>query len=423
MDKLLIQGGTPLKGTIRVSGSKNGTLPLMAAAILCHEKVTLRNVPNLTDVRHMGSALEYAGMKTEFLDSTITVETADPSKIHIPYEVSQMMRASIAFIGPLLAKRGKAEVSLPGGCVIGTRPVDLHLKGLSALGVDIRITRGIISAKAGSMKGAHIYLGGSHGSSVLATANVMMAASKAEGRTVIEHAACEPEIVELSLFLKELGVHIEGAGSHCLIVEGVKEYEEKEIDFTVLPDRIEAGTLMAMGSLPGSELTIQNAPRLHLGAVADKLESADVTFEWQAGSCKVIPPSSFRSVDVTTLPYPGFPTDLQAQMMAVLSTASENSTITEKVYPDRFMHIGEFNRMGARIRKEGNTAFITGVDSLSGTRVRASDLRASAGLLIAGLMADNETEVLDIHHLDRGYDNLDKKLNSVGACIERMKDV
>ena len=269
----------------------------------------------------------------------------------------------------------------------------------------------------------NVYLGGNYGSSVLATANVMMAASRAEGRTVIEHAACEPEIVELSLFLKELGVNIEGAGSHCLIIEGVREYEEKEIEFTVIPDRIEAGTLMILGSLPGNDLIIENVPRLHLGSVVDKLESANVRFAWKPGSCRVIPPDSFRSVDVTTLPYPGFPTDLQAQMMAVLSTASENSTITEKVYTDRWMHIGEFNRMGASIRKEGNTAFITGVKSLSGTQVRASDLRASAALVIAGLMADNETEVLDIHHLDRGYDNLEKKLCSVGASIERVEDV
>lgn len=423
MGRLIIKGGTPLAGTIRVSGSKNATLPLMAAAILCHRNVTLRNVPDLTDVNHMGDALSYAGMKTGFADGIITVKTEDPSRVHIPYEVSRMMRASIVFLGPLLASRGKAEVALPGGCAIGPRPVDLHLKGLSALGADISISRGVIRAEAGKLTGAHIYLGGNYGSSVLATANVLMAASRAKGETVIEHAACEPEIVELSLFLRELGVRIEGAGSHCIIVEGVDEYEDKEIEFTVIPDRVEAGTLMILGALPGNDLTIENVPRLHLGAVVDKLEQARVRFEWEPGTCRIIPPDSFKSVDVTTLPFPGFPTDLQAQMMAVLSTASENSTITEKVYPDRWMHIGEFNRMGASIRKEGNTAFITGVDSLSGTQVRASDLRASAALLIAGLMAEDETEVLDIHHLDRGYDNLEKKLNTAGASIERIEDV
>jgi UDP-N-acetylglucosamine 1-carboxyvinyltransferase len=423
MSKLVIKGGTPLKGTVRISGSKNGTLPLMAAAILAHKKVVLRNTPDLTDIRHMGNALKYVGMNAEFAPDTITIQTEDPSKVEIPYEVSQMMRASIAFLGPLLAKRKHAKVALPGGCIIGPRPVDLHLKGLAALGADIKIEHGFIKAEAKKLKGAHIYLGGNYGSSVLATANVMMAASAAEGVTIIEHAACEPEIVELGLFLKELGVVIEGEGSHCLKITGIPEYDEKEIEFTVVPDRIEAGTFLVIGSMPGNELEIENLPRLHLGAAVDKLEQADVTFTWGPGSCKIHAPSSIRCVDITTLPYPGFPTDLQAQMMAVLSTAAENSTITEKVYPDRFMHIGELNRMGAIIRKEGNTAFITGVDELSGTQVRASDLRASAAMVIAGLMADYETEIFDIHHLDRGYDNLEKKLISVGAEIERVEDV
>jgi len=423
MEKLVVKGGTPLEGTVKVSGSKNAVLPLMAAAILAPGRVTLRNVPDLTDVRYMAEALRCAGMEAEREGGTLVVRTVDESKVEIPYAVSRTMRASVVLLGPLLAARGRARVALPGGCVIGPRPVDLHLKGLQALGVEISIEHGNITARAGRMKGAYIYLGGNYGSSVLATANVMMAASRAEGTTVIEHAACEPEIVELALFLKEIGVPVKGAGSHCVIVEGVKEYAVKDIDFTVIPDRIEAGTFLIIGSLPGNRLQVENVPRLHLGAVVDKLESAGVRFEWGPGSCRVVPPASFRAVDVTTLPYPGFPTDLQAQMTAVLTTAAGNSTVTEKVYPDRFIHIGEFNRMGARIRKEGNTAFITGVEALSGTQVRASDLRASAALLIAGLMADNETEVMDVHHLDRGYDNIEKKLNAVGAVIERVEDV
>jgi UDP-N-acetylglucosamine 1-carboxyvinyltransferase len=268
-----------------------------------------------------------------------------------------------------------------------------------------------------------VYLGGNFGSSVLATANVMMAAAAADGQTVIEHAACEPEITELALFLRELGVRIEGAGSHCIIIEGVPEFREDDIEFTVLPDRIEAGTYMIMGAAGGNELTLENVPRLHLGCVTDKLESMGVQFEWEPGRCRVIAPDRISPADITTLPYPGFPTDLQAQIMTLLTVASNNSTITEKVYPERFIHVGELNRMGARIRKEGPTAFIAAVDSLSGTQVRASDLRASAALVLAGLMADGQTEVLDIQHLDRGYDNIDEKLRGAGAQIERADRV
>lgn len=423
MDKLKIQGGISLKGTVRISGSKNSTLPLMSASILSDKQVKLRNVPALSDIHHMAEALRYAGKNVVFNKSTLTITTSDPAKHEIPYAISRKMRASISLLGPLLAKRGKAKVALPGGCIIGTRPIDLHLKGLHALGVQIDIQHGFIIAEAKYLKGTRIYLGGNFGSSVLATTNILIAASVAQGQTVIEHAACEPEIVELSLFLKELGVTIKGAGSHCITIEGVDRLEEKDIDFTVIPDRIEAGTYMIAGSIAGNRLQLENVPRLHLGALIDKLESIGVRFKWDPGSCEVIPPDEIIPVNVTTLPYPGFPTDLQAQITAFLSTASKNSTVTEKVYPERFIHIGELNRMGANIHKEGNTAFITGVKSLSGTQVRASDLRASAALVIAGLMAEGETVISDIYHLDRGYDNMEKKLNKVGAKIERVEDV
>ncbi len=423
MGSIIINGGRKLEGTIPVSGSKNGTLPLMAACILTGGKVTLVNAPNLSDIRHMGDALRYAGMKVEFTGNRMVIHEEDSSAVEVPYEVAQTMRASIAFIGPLLARRKKAKVALPGGCIIGPRPIDLHLKGLKALGADIRIEHGFVIAEADRLTGGHVYLGGNYGSSVLATANIMMAAAAAHGQSVIEHAACEPEIVELALFLKELGVEVEGAGSHCMIIKGVPELPDDDIEFTVIPDRIEAGTYMIMGAVPGFDLTVEHVPRLHLGCVIDKLESAGVGFEWSPGSCRIIPPDEIQPVDVTTLPYPGFPTDLQAQLTTILATASKNSTITEKVYPERFMHVGELNRMGARIRKEGNTAFINGVEKLSGTAVRASDLRASAALVLAGLIADGETEVHDIHHLDRGYADMDGKLRGVGALIERKDNV
>ena len=422
MDKLLITGGSSLKGTIQVSGSKNGTLPLMSAAILSHKKVTLRNVPDLTDVRHMGDALTYAGMETEFTDEKITVTTADPSKVDIPYEVSQMMRASIAFLGPLLAKRGKADVALPGGCIIGTRPVDLHLKGLSALGADISITRGTISAKADNLKGAHVYLGGNYGSSVLATANVMMAASRAEGRTVIEHAACEPEIVELSLFLKELGVNIEGAGSHCLIIEGVREYEEKEIEFTVIPDRIEAGTYMCAAAITNSEVTINKIRPDHLEAVTSKLEQMGFGIEVHENSLTVKPAKKIKAVDIITQEYPAFPTDMQAQFLALCTQANGVSMIEERLFENRFMHVSELQRLGADIKLKGNSATVLGKMDLVGADVMATDLRASSALVLAAMVAEGTTDVHRIYHLDRGYVELEKKLQKLGAKIKRLKE-
>jgi UDP-N-acetylglucosamine 1-carboxyvinyltransferase len=353
-------------------------------------------------------------------DGAIEVETVDSEPCTATYESVSQMRASICTLGPLLARRKRARVAMPGGCQIGIRPVDLHLKGLEALGARIDVTHGYIEVEASELRGATVYLGGPFGSTVLGTANVLMAAVFAKGVTVIEAAACEPEIVDLAHFLNKLGARVRGIGTPRLVIEGVSELGGAE--HTIIPDRIEAGTFLIAGAITRGDVVVRGAQLDCLGAVTDVLKRAGLYIASDGSSIRVTTNGVFQPVDVTTLPYPGFPTDLQAQIMALLSLADGISVVTEKIYPDRFIHVAELARMGARIRKEGPSAIISGVKKLSGAPVVASDLRASAGLLLAGLVATGTTEVRCIHHLDRGYERIEERLGALGALIQRVPE-
>ncbi|RKY18115.1 MAG: UDP-N-acetylglucosamine 1-carboxyvinyltransferase [Planctomycetota bacterium] len=420
MDKFVIEGGHPLSGTVEISGSKNAALPLMAAALMAARPCVVRNVPSLSDVRTMTGVLRELGMDADYdpASRTFTASVRDTSRCTAPYSLVKKMRASISVLGPLVAARGYAKVSYPGGCAIGTRPIDLHLKGLSALGVRFKIEHGYIIARAERLKGAEIYLGGHYGSSVLATANVMCAAALAEGETVISHAAAEPEIVDLAGFLNAMGASVEGAGSTRVVVRGVSSLSGA--DYSVIPDRIEAATFLIAAAMTRSPLTVKGAVYAHLNAVIDKLQEVGVGILRTDAGLEVVPSERMRPVEITTLPYPGFPTDVQAQMMALLALVRGTSFVTERIFPDRFMHVAELNRLGADIRRAGPTAVINGVSRLSGAHVMASDLRASAALVLAGLVAEGTTEVLRIYHIDRGYERIEEKLNLLGARIKRL---
>jgi len=421
MEKLVIEGGHRLKGRVTISGSKNASLPMMAAVILANEPCTIRNAPHLTDIRTMGEILGALGVKCEQSeDGSLACGVVDSSEVTAPYEMVSRMRASVCVLGPLLARRKKARVSLPGGCVIGLRPIDLHIKGLQSLGAKVYVEHGYVIAEADRLKGTDIYLGGAFGSSVTGTANVMMAATLAEGRTCIENAACEPEVQDLAHFLNAMGARISGIGTPRLVIEGVKELGGCE--YEVLPDRIEAGTFLVAGAITQGDLRLLNTRLDHLHAVVDKLRQIGVTVYQENGEVRVTASHRPAAADVTTLPYPGFPTDLQAQFMALLSIGDGISVVTEKIYPDRFMHVAELNRMAADIRKEGATSIIIGVPELSGAQVMASDLRASAALVLAGLVAKGTTEVRRVYHIDRGYEKIEEKLCAVGAKITRMPD-
>ncbi len=419
MERLVIQGGRTLRGTVSVSGSKNASLPILAAALLTDELCVLEGVPPLRDVATMIRILRNLGVKVVQEGGRVTIDPSGYAGTEAPYRLVSTMRASFCVLGPLLGKKHRARVSLPGGCVIGPRPVDLHLKGLKALGARLKIEGGYVLAQTRELRGTTIYLGGAYGSSVLGTANVMMAACLAKGRTLIENAACEPELVDLGSVLMKMGAKIQGQGTPVIAVEGVRRLH----GFThrVIPDRIEAGTLLLAAAVTGSELTVQGARAEHLGAVLDKLKEAGLSVLAREGSVHVKPRRTFRPVDVTTLPYPGFPTDMQAQMMTLMCETPGISVITEKIYPDRFMHVAELARMGAQIKLEGASAIVQGIKRLNGAPVMASDLRASAALVLAGLSAKGKTQVARIYHLDRGYDRIDVKLNHLGAEIRREK--
>ncbi|MCM8830793.1 MAG: UDP-N-acetylglucosamine 1-carboxyvinyltransferase [Candidatus Omnitrophica bacterium] len=418
MDKFVIYKST-LSGTVKISGSKNAVLPIMAASLLTDEECRLNNVPDITDIRTMIKILEVLGKQIIFEGKTLIIRSTKKEGVVAPYRLVRTMRASFCCLGPLIAKRKKAKVSLPGGCVIGVRPVDLHIKGLRELGAEIIIEKGYCIAKAKNLQGKHIYLGGAFGSSVLATANVMMAASLAKGETIIEYAACEPEIEALGNFLKKMGAKISGEGTPIIKIEGVKNLRGCEFD--IIPDRIEAGTFIAASLITRSPLEIKDVQPLHLTSVIEisKKIGADVVIK--NNSIFIKPKSSYKPVNIVTLPYPGFPTDLQAQFMAVLSLVKGVSLITEKIYPDRFMHVAELNRMGANIHRSGPYAVVEGVEKLYGAEVMASDLRASAALVIAGLAAENKTEVLRVYHIERGYECIEEKLKQLGAKISREK--
>ena len=410
-----------LKGAVAVSGSKNASLPILAASILADGPSTLRGVPELADIGAMGELMGDLGVRVSRQgDGAIRSVVEDESLGHAEYRRVRKMRASICVLGPLLAKRRQARVAMPGGCAIGSRPVDLHLRGLRALGAHIELQDGDILAKADRLAGAEIFLGGPFGSSVLGTANILMAAVLAKGRTVIESAACEPEIVDLADYLNEMGARVTGAGSPRVVVEGVDQLHGAE--HQVIPDRIEAGTFMIASAMSNGEVALSNVRLSHMMAVVDKLREIGAGIEPHNGQVIVYSARHLRPADVTTQPYPGFPTDLQAQILSLLCLADGNSAVTEKIFPDRFLHVAELLRMGADIRREGPTAIVTGVRQLIGAPVMASDLRASAALVLAALVARGQTVIRRVYHIDRGYETIENKLRALGADIQRAAE-
>ncbi len=417
MDSFLIEGGVPLHGEVRIGGSKNAVLPILAATLLTADTCVIRRVPNLSDVEFMVKILRSLGAEVTAGEGTLTIR-AGAIRGFGDYDLIRKMRGSICILGPLLARLRQATVSLPGGCVIGTRPIDLHLKGLEALGATITIDSGYVRCETAQLLGNLVFLGGRAGPTVLGTANILMAATLAEGVTVLESAACEPEVVDLANFLIAMGAKIQGIGSPTLTITGVKELHGAEHE--VIPDRIEAGTFACAAAATGGEVTLRGARLDHLGAVLDKLREAGVTLDRSSGALTIRGPHHLRPVDVTTMPYSGFPTDMQAQLMALLCLAPGTSILTERIFESRFMHAAELMRLGADIAIEGPSAIVKGGRPLSGAPVMASDLRASAALVIAGLCARGSTQVHRIYHLDRGYERMEEKLGKLGARIARV---
>ncbi|MGA2172785.1 MAG: UDP-N-acetylglucosamine 1-carboxyvinyltransferase [Sedimentisphaerales bacterium] len=422
MDLFRIEGPVRLSGAVAVNGSKNASLPIMAAAILAPGKSVLKGAPQLSDISVFSQLLTDIGCKVDRdAASSITIDSTNIGKPVGEYDIVRKMRAGICILGPLLARCGRAEVSMPGGCAIGYRPVDIHLRGLRELGAQIRLENGYITADATrGLRGNEIFLGGPFGSTVLGTANILMAATLAKGTTVIESAACEPEITDLANCLNKMGAKITGIGSPRLVIEGVKQL--RPFEYEVIPDRIEAGTFMVAAAITKGCLHIHNCRLADLMAVAALLRSIGVTVEAENSGCIVACSGPVKPADITTQPYPGFPTDLQAQFMALLAMAEGNSIVIEKIFPDRFMHVAELARMAADLRKEGSTVIISGVKKLIAAPVMASDLRASAALVLAGLAAEGTTVINRVYHIDRGYEKIEERLNPVGAKITREGD-
>ncbi|MHC4753762.1 MAG: UDP-N-acetylglucosamine 1-carboxyvinyltransferase [Planctomycetota bacterium] len=421
MDIFCIDGPVQLSGTVRVNGSKNASLPIMASAILAEGKSILRSAPNLSDINVCTELLNSLGCRvTRQQNNDLTIDAAVIDNPSGDYEIVRKMRASICILGPLLARCKRAEVSMPGGCAIGDRPVDIHLRGLKALGAKISLKNGYIIAEApDGLKGTDIFLGGAFGSSVLGTANVLMAATLAKGTTVIESAACEPEISDLANCLNSMGAKISGINSPRLTIEGVDRLDP--YNYEVIPDRIEAGTFMIAAAITKSQINIENCRLDDMMAVADKLRGIGITVETHGNGCVVSRTGDVGTADITTQPYPGFPTDLQAQFMTLLAMAKGNSVVIEKVFPDRYMHVAELNRMAANLRKEGPVVVIAGVEKLVAAPVMASDLRASAALVLAGLAAEGTTIINRVYHIDRGYEKIEERLNPLGAQITRER--
>jgi UDP-N-acetylglucosamine 1-carboxyvinyltransferase len=419
MESFLIKGGAPLHGEVTISGGKNAALPILAATLLTDEPCVIRRVPDLSDTRFMARILEALGAKVKFENHTLTVRA---QKIHglADYELVRKMRGSICVMGPLLGRLRKTRVSLPGGCVIGARPINLHLKGFEALGAKLKIEGGYVEAAAKKLNGATMFLGGRAGSTVLGTANVMMAAALADGVTVIESAACEPEVMDLAKFLNAMGANVSGAGSPTITITGVKKLRGAEHE--VIPDRIETATFAIAAAATDGEVLLKGARADHLRAVIDKLNEAGVQVERRGENLLVRRKKGLNPADVTTLPYSGYPTDAQAQMMALLALAPGISIITERIFESRFMHVSELARLGADIEIEGPSAIVKGGRPLNGAPVMASDLRASAALVVAGLAAKGATQVNRIYHLDRGYEKMDAKLRKLGARIQRVQE-
>jgi UDP-N-acetylglucosamine 1-carboxyvinyltransferase len=435
MDIFRIEGPVRLSGTVRINGSKNASLPIMAATILAAGKSVIKAVPNLSDITVCNELLGQLGCKpAREPNGDLSIDATVVDNPVGDYEIVRKMRASICILGPLLARCGRAEVSMPGGCAIGYRPVNLHLKGLQGLGAQIHLKNGYITVEApNGLTGSEIFMGGPFGSTVLGTANVLMAATLAKGRTVIESAACEPEVTDLANCLNKMGAKVSGIGSPRLVIEGVRQLHP--VEYQVIPDRIEAGTFMVAAAITKSELRLRNCRLNDMMAVVDKLRNVGATVdpvrkesrfsngvEPEDNGCVIAGGSPIQPTDITTQPYPGFPTDLQAQFMALLSLAEGNSIIIEKVFPDRFMHVAELSRMAADLRKEGSAVIIAGVKKLIAAPVMASDLRASAALVLAGLAAEGTTTINRVYHIDRGYERIEERLNPVGAKVIRESD-
>ena len=420
MDYLQTQGKQKLNGIIKISGAKNASLPLIAMTILAKNNVHIKNLPNVADIKTLLKLLSNLGAKCEFHDDKVTVDTSTLTQTKAKYDIVKTMRASILVLGPILARFGHCEVSLPGGCAIGQRPIDLHLKALEQMGAKINIKSGYVEAIApDGLKGCDIIF---DKITVTGTANIVMAASLAKGKTVITNAAREPEVVQLCEVLNDSGVQIDGIGTAILTIHG-RDSQLLEIDeFSVIPDRIEAGTYLCAGAITKSKLTLQNVNAKHMGSIISKLEEMGLTFDITDDTITIHPTKTIKPVKIVTQEYPAFPTDMQAQFLALATQADGVSIIEEKLFENRFMHVSELQRMGADITLNGNTATVTGNSKLSGTDVMATDLRASSALVLAGMVADGETDIHRIYHLDRGYDNLEKKLQNVGANIQRLKE-
>ena len=416
VDKIVIRGGKPLAGEVSISGAKNAALPILAATLLAPGLHRISNVPRLRDVETFGALLRELGLRVEIKDGLASVEATRITSQIAPYDLVKTMRASVLVLGPLLARTGRAVVSLPGGCAIGTRPIDQHLKGLKALGASISLRHGYVHARTKGLRGTTFCF---DVSTVTGTENLMMAAVLAKGRTVLQNAACEPEVVELAQALNSMGAKVRGAGTDVISIDGVPELGP--CAHRVGPDRIEAGTFMVAAAITRGDVTLSDCPHPHLEAVIRKLRETGAEIHIQKDSVRVIGRSRPEPTDIKTQPYPGFPTDMQAQLMAMLCLARGTSVVTETVFEDRFMHVGELRRMGAQIQVQGPSAVVKGVSRLTGAPVMATDLRASASLILAGLAAEGVTEVSRVYHLDRGYERIEEKLSRLGAEIERVR--
>ncbi len=416
MDKILVQGGRKLAGEVRISGAKNAALPILVSALLCDGPNRFTNVPNLRDIHSTIDLLNHLGAQCELNGSTVEVDAAGLNNHEAPYDLVRKMRASILVLGPLVARLKRARVSLPGGCAIGARPINLHLKGLEQLGAEITLAHGYVEATCERLRGAEIYF---DVVTVTGTENLMMAAVLAEGTTILRNAAREPEIKALADVLNLMGARIQGAGTSEITINGVAALNP--VQAAIIPDRIETGTFMVAAALTGGDVTITGATLGHVNAVMDKLQRAGARIEADDNTIRVQGADAIASVDIKTLPYPGFPTDMQAQFMVMMTVATGTSLISETIFENRFIHVSELRRMGADITVSGNSALVKGVHALSGAPVMATDLRASACLILAGLVADNTTEVNRVYHLDRGYESLVTKFEQLGAAIKRVK--
>ena len=415
MDKFVVQGGKPLHGDVRISGAKNAALPVLASALLAPGTSTFHNIPDLVDIKTIKKLLINLGLEIEG-NETVRINAEKITSCEAPYDLVKTMRASVLVLGPLVARRGVARVSLPGGCAIGARPVNLHIKALQDLGAHVELKNGYVEAKAKKLKGADIYF---DISTVTGTENIMMAAALAEGTTVLNNAACEPEIVNLADVLNGMGAKIKGAGTDVITIEGVTSLQP--VEASIIPDRIEAGTFMIAAGMTGGEINILGCDPFHLEALINKLRDTGMKITPVKGGLKVSSGKKINSVDIKTLPYPGFATDLQAQMMAYMSISSGLSVINETVFENRFMHVSELLRMGADIVIQGSSAIVRGVPKLHGAQTMATDLRASASLLLAALVAEGKTEISRVYHIDRGYEGIEKKFSALGADIQRVK--